>query len=66
VVAIEQALSILGRRPSDLALVDNGLPGLDGYEVARRARSILGHRIYLVALTGYGQTEDKAGARSRL
>ena len=41
-------------------LIDIGLPGMDGYEVARRIReqSELG-RIVLVALTGYGREEDK-------
>jgi signal transduction histidine kinase len=44
---------ILQRRP-DLAIVDIGLPGLDGFEVARRARSALGGDApRLVALTGY-------------
>jgi signal transduction histidine kinase/CheY-like chemotaxis protein len=46
----------------ELALIDVGLPGLDGYEVARRVRSCLGDRIRLIALTGYGQPEDRARA----
>jgi len=37
----------------DVAIVDIGLPGLDGYEVARRVRQALGGRVVLVALTGY-------------
>jgi CheY-like chemotaxis protein len=42
-----------------LALVDIGLPGIDGYEVARRLRADPATRaIKLVALTGYGQAED--------
>ncbi|HYC92930.1 MAG TPA: ATP-binding protein [Thermoanaerobaculia bacterium] len=48
--------------PSEVALVDIGLPGIDGYEIARRAREQLGDRVYLVALTGYGQVEDKEKA----
>jgi len=44
----------------DVALIDVGLPGLDGYEVARQVRSAEGgDRIRLVALTGYGRPEDR-------
>jgi len=52
----------LGKRPH-LALIDVGLPGIDGYEVARRLRAVAGERrAYLVALTGYGQPDDRARA----
>lgn len=45
---------------SDIAIVDIGLPELDGYEVARQVRENLGsNTIRLVALTGYGQAEDR-------
>jgi len=51
--------AILTLRP-DIALVDVGLPGLDGYEVARRVRAEEGSRtVRLVALTGYGLPEDQ-------
>ena len=46
----------------DVALVDIGLPRLDGYEVARRIRAAGGSDIFLVALTGYGQPEDRTRA----
>jgi len=47
----------------DVALVDIGLPGLDGYEVARSVRaSEAGSGIYMVAVTGYGRPEDRARA----
>ena len=50
--------AILKVRP-DIALVDVGLPGLDGYEVARRVRADeAGATVRLVALTGYGLPED--------
>jgi signal transduction histidine kinase len=43
----------------DLALVDIGLPGIDGYEVARRLRADPATRdIKLIALTGYGLADD--------
>jgi signal transduction histidine kinase len=44
----------------DVALVDIGLPGIDGYEVARRLRQEAQTRnIKLIALTGYGLAEDQ-------
>jgi CheY-like chemotaxis protein len=55
---MERALTT---RP-DVALIDIGLPAMDGYEVARRIRRDLGREIRLVALTGYGQPEDRRRA----
>jgi PAS domain S-box-containing protein len=47
----------------DVGLVDIGLPGIDGYEVARRLRADpSGRDMLLVALTGYGQPEDERRA----
>jgi PAS domain S-box-containing protein len=45
----------------DAALIDIGLPGIDGYEVARRIRAEV-PRVRLVAVTGYGQPEDRERA----
>jgi CheY-like chemotaxis protein len=42
----------------DLALVDIGLPLLDGYAVARQVRAALGRDVRLVAVTGCGQVQD--------
>ena len=42
-----------------IAIVDIGLPEMDGYEVARRVRAALGTGITLVALTGYSQPEER-------
>jgi CheY-like chemotaxis protein len=40
-------------------LLDIGMPGMDGYEVARRMRQTPdGERVLLIALTGWGQEED--------
>jgi PAS domain S-box-containing protein len=48
----------------DVVLLDIGLPGMDGYEVARRLRAMPETAgIFLVAMTGYGSDEDRARAR---
>jgi CheY-like chemotaxis protein len=48
-----------GFRP-EVIFLDIGLPGMDGYEVARRVRQTEGTRsALLVAITGYGQDEDR-------
>jgi CheY-like chemotaxis protein/two-component sensor histidine kinase len=46
----------------DIVLIDIGLPGLDGYEVARRIRARRGIAPILVAITGYGQIDDRRRA----
>jgi CheY-like chemotaxis protein len=47
-----------------VALIDIGLPGLDGYEVARRVRARPeGQDVLLVTLTGYGLEADRQRAR---
>lgn len=53
--------AILARRP-DFAFVDIGLPGFDGLEVARRVRAAGYDEVVMVALTGYGQDEDRKRA----
>ncbi|HSL51819.1 MAG TPA: PAS domain S-box protein [Candidatus Deferrimicrobiaceae bacterium] len=53
---IEMALN----RAPTVVLIDIGLPDVDGYEVGRRLRQRLGRRVRLVALTGYGQPQDRA------
>ena len=52
---------ILTHRP-DVALVDVGLPGLDGFSVAHRVRDLTAGLVRLVALTGYGLPQDRARA----
>jgi two-component system CheB/CheR fusion protein len=49
-------------RPA-IAIVDIGLPGQDGYEVAREARKRWGVSLRLLALTGYGSPADRQKAR---
>jgi PAS domain S-box-containing protein len=53
-----EALRILEREAFDVVLLDIGLPEMDGYEVARRIRARR-DAPRLIALTGYGQAEDR-------
>jgi CheY-like chemotaxis protein len=57
------ALDKLRTFQPDVALIDIGLPGIDGYGLARMARQTPEARgAYLIALTGYGQVEDRQQA----
>ena len=59
------ALSAFRRDRPDVAVIDLGLPGLDGYEVARRLRAEPGGAaVILIALTGYGSPEDRERSRA--
>ena len=56
-------LQVAAREPPDVALIDIGLPDMDGYEVARRLRAVPARRRpVLIALTGYGQPADQRRA----
>jgi signal transduction histidine kinase/CheY-like chemotaxis protein len=58
-----RGLALAGEARPDIALIDVGLPDMDGYEVARRLRAAHnGQRISLVALTGFGQPDDQRRA----
>jgi CheY-like chemotaxis protein len=60
----EGVASAIAKRP-EVALVDIGLPEIDGHEVARRIRAQLGEEgIFLVALTGYGGEADEERSRA--
>jgi CheY-like chemotaxis protein len=57
------AVAELSRCRPEVAVIDIGLPGYDGYEVARHVRRADGgDAVYLIALTGYGQPQDKQRA----
>lgn len=59
----DAALSMPARSKVDLILLDIGLPGIDGYEVARRLRPQVKHGTQIVALTGYGTEEGRRRSR---
>ena len=61
----DQALERAQAFRPDVVLLDIGLPGVDGYEVARRIRACIDLKaVCLVAVTGYGQDADKVRARN--
>jgi len=58
---VEGLQTVIDSRP-DLALIDLGLPGMDGFGVAERVRQELGDAVVLVAVSGFGQPDDKRRA----
>jgi signal transduction histidine kinase/DNA-binding response OmpR family regulator len=59
-----QALAALSNYRPDFVLLDIGLPGMDGYEVARAIRRLpVADSLVIVALTGYGQDDDRVRSR---
>ena len=60
-----EALELIDAVNPEVAFLDIGMPGLDGYEVARRIRANPRHAgVVLAAVTGWGQESDKARARA--
>jgi CheY-like chemotaxis protein len=58
------ALAMLEVFKPDVAILDIGLPGMDGYELAKRIRNMPDHKqLRLLALTGYGQSRDMTHAK---
>jgi len=58
-----EAFEVARRERPDIAVLDIGMPDLNGYEVAERIRrEAWGERIKLIAVTGWGQPEDKRRA----
>jgi len=55
------ALEIAAAFAPEIAILDIGLPVMDGYELARRLRELVGP-IHLIALTGYGRSSDRERA----
>jgi signal transduction histidine kinase/ActR/RegA family two-component response regulator len=59
-----EALDYVSRFSPEVVLLDIGLPGMDGYEVARRLRAVpSAAAARLIALTGYGQSADRQRGR---
>jgi CheY-like chemotaxis protein len=59
------ALEEFELREPNIVLLDIGMPEMDGYEVARRLREISSpQRVAIVALTGWGQDEDRQRVRA--
>ena len=60
-----QALDRAAAFRPDIAFLDIGLPGMTGYDLARRLRELPAlQKLQWVALTGYGRAEDKSRARA--
>ena len=56
----EAGLALAGQCTPAVCLLDIGLPGMDGYQLARRVRALPGmEHATLIAITGYGQAEDR-------
>jgi two-component system, OmpR family, response regulator len=58
----EEAITLADDFQPTCVVLDLGLPGIDGYEVARRLRERHGERVTLVALTGWAGKEVRAKA----
>ncbi len=64
IASAEEALEQCTRFKPDVILLDIGLPGIDGYELARRLRAQPGSaHLRLIAVTGYGREEDRLRAQ---
>jgi two-component system CheB/CheR fusion protein len=49
----------------DIVLLDIGLPGMDGYQVAQQLRQVPGmEKALLIAVTGYGQEQDRGRSQA--
>ena len=58
-----EALDKEGEFNPQVVLLDIGMPKMSGYEVARRIRAARGDAVMIVAITGWGQEDDRRRAR---
>jgi DNA-binding response OmpR family regulator len=58
-----EALEAEGEFRPEVVLLDIGMPKLSGYDVARRIRAARGAEVLIVAITGWGQEDDRRRAR---
>lgn len=58
-----EALEAADAFDPDIVLLDIGMPKMSGYEVARRLRAERGDSVLIVAITGWGQEDDRRRAR---
>lgn len=58
-----EALEAEGEFRPEVVLLDIGMPKLSGYDVAKRIRETRGDNVLIVAITGWGQEDDRKRAR---
>jgi PAS domain S-box-containing protein len=59
----ERALKVAAEFRPEIVLLDLGMPGMDGYELARRLRRAQGPGLHVIAVTGWGQEDDRQRTR---
>jgi DNA-binding response OmpR family regulator len=58
-----EALELAGTFNPEIVLLDIGMPKISGYDVARRLRETRGDSVFIVAISGWGQEDDRKRAR---
>lgn len=58
------ALEVVSEQRPAFVLLDIGLPGMDGYQIAERLRALFGEGVVICAVSGYGREEDRKKAKA--
>ena len=58
-----EALQLAGDFDPEVVLLDIGMPKISGYDVARRLRESRGDTVFIIAISGWGQEDDRERAR---